>query len=357
MMMRALLATLAVLLFTPGLSAQPIVVKAHGTATIGADGTGSCPGSVVEDACRRATVTAVGTTAIPIDLKISTPASTSIGTVILLNGGGATAYVETAGATAVTLVETLSKTDNFTVIQVACGTPTGATTGGCNVNPSGGGLKTAAGRIPTLIDAIEADSTLHLAGTPICVAGQSGGGLLAGYAPTHYGSTNIDLLITSGGPAFTREDYHCEGRTNATWSAILDARQLSGTGGGATGIPDLTDNAFGFNGARGDCAFGSNRGVVPWRADSIISAGADYRLPHTKWIFAFGATDTTTIVVPMARLLQDEIAAYNGGATCASGDNSVCYEHTAAATPHQIYSTANGTALIRTDLLVDCVNR
>jgi hypothetical protein len=159
------------------------------------------------------------------------------------------------------------------------------------------------------------------------------------------------------GPAITREDYHCEHLTRPEWVTVMTSRQLSGTGGGATGIPDLTDNAFGFNGTRGDCAFGSNRGVVPWRADSIISAGADYRLPHTKWIFAFGATDTTTIVVPMARLLQDEIAAYNGGATCASGNNSVCYEHTAAATPHQIYSTANGTALIRTDLLVDCVNR
>ena len=339
------------------IASQPIIVRAHGTATIGADGTGSCAGSTTADLCRRAAVTAVGTTAVNIDLKVAVPSVTSIGTVVFLNGGGATAYTESAGASAATMITTL-KADGFTVIQTACAAPTGGSATGCNVNPSGGGLKTAAGRIPTLIDAIDADSALHLSGTPICVVGQSGGGVLAAYGMVHYGmGSKVDLLITTGGPSMTREDYHCEGRTNTAWSAILDARQLSGTGGGAAGIPSFTDDAFGFNGAAGPCAWQTNRGNVPWRQDSIISDGADYRLPNTKWIFTFGASDTVTIVVPMARLLEDQIAAFNGGSTCASGSNTACAERTVAATPHAVASTANGTAQIRSDLLADCINR
>lgn len=347
------------LLLSSLLAGQPIVVRPHGTASIGTNGTGTCSG-VTTDACRLATVSAVGTTPVNVTLAISTPASTSIGTVVFLHGGGATAFPDhaaAAGATAATLMDTLAKTDNFTVIRAACGIPTGASATGCNINPSGGGLKTAAGRIATLIDAIEADSALHLSGTPICVVGQSGGGVLAGYAPTHYGSTNIDLLITTGGPSMTREDYHCEGRTNAAWSAILDARQISGTGGGAAGFPDFTDAAFGYNSTRGPCAWQTNGGSVPWRQDSIISDGADYTLPHTKWIFTFGVNDTVTIVVPMARLLEDQIAAYTGGATCASGNNTKCSEHTVASTGHVVLATANGTAQVRTDLLADCINR
>lgn len=338
------------------LASQPIVLQTKGTASIGADGTGSCAGSTTADRCYRATVTAHAATVTTIDLKVAVPSGTSAGTVLLFNGGQASSFVESAGADATTLIGTL-KSDGFTVVQVACRTPTGSSVAGCYVNPAGTGLKAAAGRIPTLIDAIDAHATLHPTG-PICGVGQSGGALGMSYGVVHYGGGDkLDLLITTGAPPITREDYHCEGRTNATWSAILDSRQLSGTGGGANGIPDITDDAFGWNGVRGNCYWQTNAGSVPWRADSLISAGADYRLPHTKWVFLFGATDTVTIVVPMARMLEDEIAAYNGGSTCASGSNTACSETTVAATPHNVFSTANGTAAIRSALLADCVSR
>ena len=349
----------SILLFGAELGAQPVIVQPLGSATIGADGTGSCPGNVVEDRCRRATVTAAGVEAIPIDLKIQLPASTSIGTVVFLNGGGSTQPIEVHGAPAESMITTLAQTHHFTVIQASCGIPTGATQTGCNVSMAGTGMKKAAGgRVATLLEAIDQDAELHRPGTPICVVGQSGGGIWAAFAVLHYGMGRIvDLVITTGGPAFTRTDWHCEGRTNLEWSAILDARQLSGTGGGAAGIPDIVDNAFGWNGARGDCAHQSNRGAVPWRADSVISAGADYRLPSTKWIFLFGTSDTITIVVPMARVLEDLIAGHNGGASCASGNNATCLEQTVSGTTHFVPASTNGANQIVADLVAECVSR
>lgn len=340
--------------------AQPIIVQPHGTYSVGADGSGSCTGSTTADRCYRATIGAVGVASTTVDLKVAVPSGASIGTVVFLLGGGSGGFMESSGADATTLVGTL-KTDGFTVVQGSFRTPTGSTVTGINVAPPGSGVGLKAnggGRAATLIDAIDVHSTLHPAGTPLCLVGQSGGGMWWAYAMVHYGAgSQVDLIITTGGPAITREDYHCEHLTRPEWVAIMTSRQLSGNGNGSTGIPALSDDAWGYEGAHGPCYYATG-GVFPWRQDSILSDGADFRLPHTKWYFIFGATDFPDIVVPMARMLEDHIVAWSGSAeTCASSNNPVCIEQTAASTPHNVYSTSQGTAAIRTALLADCVNR
>lgn len=343
-----MIALLLLALGQPAITPAPLAV---GSASIGADGSGSCAGTLTADRAIRATVTAPNAEAITADLCVYEPtggANASVGTVLLYAGGGACGSWAAQGATASAMISTLQAL-NYRMIEVRWRTQGGASTCGWNVNLAGTGVTAAAGRFATLhhgTGGIYSTSSLRRAGTPLCPVGQSGGGHGGIYDLTRYGGASyLALVVAGGGPALGRIDWHCEGRRNWAWSAFCDARQVSGTGGPCIGIPSFVDDAYGWNGGSGPCAFGANEGL-PWLEDSIDSPLALFQW-GTKVRFFVGGTDTMDVAVPLGRKVYDRALAENSAATIS--------ETVVASTPHAVASTAAGATAMVNAIVADCV--
>lgn len=342
---------LAAILLTVAL-AQPIQVLTPGTGVVGAEASGTCPGTLTPDHCYAIALTGILAANQTAHAAVFVPSGTSLGTVVLMNGGGATVPVDVNGASSQTMVTDLVASGRV-VVELYFGIPTGGTQPGWQSNPTkwangGGGMMRAAGRGVGAFTAIRDNSTMHPTG-PMCVAAQSGSGVLVAYAVTHFRLGSLfKAIVTGGGPAMVHEEQNCYGRELPSYAPICDTRQLTGTGAGCNGIPSFVDDAWGWDGASGECARQSDGDGVPWHNDSVVSPGADYRLPAgVTWRFIFGATDHPDVAVVQARVFQDQLGYYNGGTPWT--------EVQAAATPHNIYTTTAGAQQVVTYMESDCL--
>src|SRR5437016_8866118 len=162
-----------------------------------------------------------------------------------------------------------------------------------------------------------------------CISGNSGGSSQVGYALSHYGLDDIlDVVVPSGGPPHSALAKSC--MTNAGQECYwFDPGTL-----------EFIDRGFGFFDNNGPAVRHDASFVPRWLQESVSTGGNDYFHPTTRVNFIIGEND------PAMQCISSDY--YNRLRT--NGTPLLAYQ-IAPGTPHPVYSTDIGRAMIKAAIL------
>jgi hypothetical protein len=335
-----LLVTLAVVLVACGGGGSSTSTVQPPTGTPNQLGTATstsvaCPASntvppVVGSACFTLTLSCPGVANYNADIKVTNPASASVGTVIYTTGGGANQLYEdqfTFGNVAINNVVQA----NYTAVQTNFNDTSLGNTGW--LDGPGGPLLLSC-RWATLAQWVH--DNVRAGSTPLCATGNSGGAGVIAYALSRFGEDSIfNLVVPTGGPPFTRIDYGC--RCSQQTVQTTDCAGVQGTCYG-TDANMFLDPAY----RNTNC---SNPGATPdtaqWQADSILSSDGKSVLNYkTPVHFIFGSLDSGS-----------------GSALAVLWENAITSQHSHACVadaPHEIADVLDGAQAVATELTTNC---
>ncbi len=231
------------------------------------------------------------------NVKVLSPSTTPIGTVVMTAGGGDASYYEYAPGYGNYIVNNVVAS-GFTVAETQF---PGSSGNGWLEGPATDGPRALACLYSTLVEWIYAN--IHQANTsaPYCATGESGGAAAISYSLSHYGLGSIYKMVElDSGPPFGRLDYGCLCKGSSPVSPCgTRNRSCYGTG---TTAERLTEAAYGNQ----DCAAHTATDATLWDNDSISSPDASYSYPNTYVRFLFGGKDTSS-AVPQGLLFANQI--------------------------------------------------
>ncbi|HEV2380408.1 MAG TPA: hypothetical protein VG206_11510 [Terriglobia bacterium] len=242
-----------------------------GTVTF--HGRTGCPaGAITGTVCQSITVSCPGIPDLKATLGSASPSGTAKGTIILLNGGPGTKFFKNSNFADTYLA------DGFNVAELAWATDW--------ASANGAGVKSAACRpatvFKTIFDTVQRGSRT----TGFCGQGISGGAAALAYSLAHYGFGDYFDYVVMAAPALARMDYGCDaalytGAPRDLCPLLPNAPFAYASGKLVNGWEDTTTCAA-ENPLPSD--------ISRWRADSIVSSGANYSYPHTAISWYFCAT-------------------------------------------------------------------
>jgi len=264
----------------------------------------------------------------PVLLKVSTPATSSKGTVLFTTGGAGNDFYQDHfqfGSTAVADVVNAS----FTAVQIAF---TAGSTGWLT-GPAADGPLTLSCRWATTAQWVH--DNVRQPSTAFCATGNSAGAGVIAYALARYGQGSIfDYVVPTGGPPFSRIDEGC----------ICNGTMIN------TSCVGPVDPCYGLNAnmfldpayENGHCSNHDTSDVPLWQKDSILSSDGKSVLnyPNTRVHFIFGGLDTTPGIANAA-LWQQAITSQN---------DFECVQDA----PHEIADALDGAQAVANDLIAQC---
>ncbi len=275
------------------------------TGTVTVLGPTSCPaGAATGAGCKSVRVSCAGLPDLDATLGVARPSGTVSGTIILVNGGPGTTFLNDGFAD--TYVN-----DGFNVVQLAWASDW--------ASANDAGVKSAACR-PASIFKYAFDVVQQRSRTiGFCGQGISGGGAALAYALAEYGMSNyFDYVALAASPGVSRMDYGCDPSLY--------------TGGPRNLCPLLTNAPFAYpSGRKIDGWEGTTTCAKPnplpsdidrWTTDSIVTTGATYNYPHTAMSWFFCATPgSITETTGQGSFLTDQVVPLNTppDANCYSG--------------------------------------
>ncbi|HEY6763663.1 MAG TPA: hypothetical protein VI386_02740 [Candidatus Sulfotelmatobacter sp.] len=258
---------------------------ALGTAT----GTSiACTGKgIAGGICYSVALTCPNVISVTANVKVLSPATTPLGTVVMTAGGGDVSYYEYApgyGNYIVTNVVAAGYTAAETQFP-------GTTTNGWLEGPATDGPRSLACLYSTLVEWIYTNIHQSNTSVPYCGTGESGGAAALSYSLSHYGLASIFKLVElDSGPPFGRIDYGCM-CNGLSPKSPCGTRNKSCFGASST-AQRLAEAAYGNT----DCTNRVATDVTLWDHDSISSPDASYSYPKTDVRFLFGGLDTSSAV-------------------------------------------------------------
>jgi len=262
-----------------------------------------CPadsnGGLANGTCYSMTVSCDQVAPMTAYLKVNTPASTPVGTVIFIVGSGGNGLYDSYWTYGYETVETVSKA-NFNTVQVSFGAPFVTT------QPNGwlqgpGGVRRLACRYATLANWVYNNASTinsNTAGqTPYCATGNSAGAGAVAYAATEYNLAPILTMIEpTGGPPMTRMDWGC-----VCTSQMGPMDQCSGSAPSSmcysTADAQILDAAYYPQTAK--CSGGLATNTNLFASDSILdqpNLTEPLPLPNTTVSIVLGGADSTSAV-------------------------------------------------------------
>jgi Big-like domain-containing protein len=307
-----------------------------------------CPSSPIGGICYQVAISCPNINNFNGYVKVTSPASTPVGTVVFSTGGNGTALYESFNNGPMTLNAVLQ--GGFTLAQISWGEPfTANQPEGWQTGP--GGIRAVACRYATLAQWIY--NNIHLASTsaPFCATGNSGGAELIGEALTHYGMgsgavpglAHFAMVEPTSGPPFARQDWACDclssngvatdpcGRTTNFCVSLSDAQKFVDPAY-APDIPNACSSEVQNHTTQYDSIF-LNDGVVG-PPDSVLN------YPNTVVNFLYGTLDDTT--------------APNQGHLWASQIQSTVHESCVTTAAHNLPDDFAGAQQVATDILNLC---
>jgi hypothetical protein len=297
-----------------------------------------CPATpLATDECLEVDITGcAGIANSSVVLKVTNPAGTPLGTVVLGTGGDGRGFYEgvfqpSAGPRLIAPLVQMG----YRVVQRAW-LPSGWSDG------PGGAAKLAC-RPATMYAAIH--DRFGAPDQAYCVSGNSGGSVEASFALAHYGLEALfDLAVPTAGPPMGRIDIGCLGATaEPGWDTQCADLHVCGPGSAQceyTGLGvQLIDSMY----ASMDCMMKDASMEQTWYEDSVVNDLGDYDYPNTEVRFVYGNMDCSE-AVPLGRLYYEEI----------SSAKMIAFVSTA---PHAVPADSNGADQILMDILQGCVRR
>lgn len=253
-------------------------------------GPATCPAGATQGAaCTNVSVSCPRVPDLTATLSEAFPTATAKGTIILVNGGGGTAFFNSGFANTYL-------NDGFRVVQLAWTTDW--------EDANGVGLVRASCRNATLFryafyTVQGADHT-----TGFCAQGTSGGGAAIAYALAQYKlSDYFDYVVIGAGPGVARLDYGCD-------KALY-------TGPALNLCPLLTTAPYAFtSGVKVDtwentttCAVKQplQSDIDKWAADGLVTRGGNYTYPKTAMSWYFCVTPPVNNSTGQGKLLIDQV--------------------------------------------------
>ncbi|HEV2424530.1 MAG TPA: hypothetical protein VGZ29_06865 [Terriglobia bacterium] len=234
---------------------------------------------------------------IPYDaiVKVTSPASASIGTVIFLSPAGGEEFYDAAFAPyGSQIIKTVVKAGYNAAQIVYLNTVAGWTTG-----PAADGPLALACLPATSMQWIH-DNVLGT-GTPLCATGNSGGAVQIAYALAEYGLGSIFSMVEpTSGPEFARLDNGCSPAGKYTACAICGYGTESETFGSGAAAQDVDPAYTGNTLGNGPCTHdvgGSTEYAKQLHDDSILSdlySSPTLSFPATNIRMAFGGLDANS---------------------------------------------------------------
>ncbi|HEY3974849.1 MAG TPA: hypothetical protein VGM18_17720 [Candidatus Sulfotelmatobacter sp.] len=327
---------LVVALSSLGLAAQaddkitdsPATVLPLGTVEV--LGSVSCPqGAATGATCHSINVICPGLPDLTATLAQTLPTVKAKGTIILMNGGGGTTFLNSGFANDYV-------TDGFRVAQLAW-TSDWEDTGGI-------GLKTAACRGATvfkfIFDKIQGGS--HT--TAFCGQGSSGGAGALAYSLAHYGMSNyFDYVVIAGGPGVARVDYGCDGSLYTGPPLNLCSQLTSApyvyTYPGNVNLWENTTTCLTANPPQVD--------IDRWASDSVISTGGNFSYPKTSMSWFACVTPPVNNTTGQAKFLSSQVVPKNSppDVNCYSG---ICKGEA-------VWQDPGAFSLTHSEMLANCV--
>lgn len=308
-----------------------------GTSLINMVGPGQCgPMTAVPTSrCFRVAVACPGIAPADVLLKVSDPTVPVRGTIVFGTGSGGNAFYESFGAPAINGILLPLLNQGYRIVQRNWAqAPYGWLTG------PGGTLRLAC-RYSTLLERIH--TTIHTGGG-FCATGNSGGSAEISYGLAHYGMGRLlDLAVPTAGPPMARIDYGCLGTAVAGWGAQCAALATCPVNASCeyTGPPQELLDATHDGGT--DCRTRNPALEATWRAESVMSEGAELSYPQTTVRFVYGTADCTE-AAPIGRLYASAITS-DAGIVIVQG------------APHPTPTHDGGAAAIFQFLSNECVQR
>jgi hypothetical protein len=224
-------------------------------------------------------------------IKVTAPASTAKGTVILAVGNGGTGWYDQFYQQGATVVSNLVNA-GFTAAQINFPTPT---TGGQGWLTGPGGPRKLACRYATTALWIYNTATIHQGGTggPLCATGNSGGSAAIAYALAHYGLGSIFSMVEpTSGPPMSRLDQGCLcGVAPITVGTDACGKTLSPCYPAPVAQTQI-DPAYGNN----DCSTANQSAASTFLNDSVMSSDAMLLYPKTDVHVLYGGQDTSSAI-------------------------------------------------------------
>src|ERR1700685_3406935 len=205
----ALALSISVLAQIPSLWAQQKTPKASphdalgtATSTSAACATHGLPGGT----CYDVALTCPNVANVTANVKVLSPTSTPLGTVVMTAGGGDASYYEYAPGYGSYIVNNVVGA-GFTVAETQF---PGASGNGWLEGPATDGPRSLACTYATLVEWIYTNIHQSNTSAPYCATGESGGAAAISYSLSHYGLASIlTLADLDSGPPFGRIDYGC----------------------------------------------------------------------------------------------------------------------------------------------------
>lgn len=266
-----------------------------------------------------------------VNLKVTNPTGTSIGTVVVQIGGSGTGSGEANTYGAVRFLEPIVDA-GYQLVQIMW-IGGGATDNGCW---EGSAAATAFGgdgipdgplgcgaRFATLTRALAADSRYHRAGTPFIGVGFSGGSSALAYACSRFGGCDpitgwFDGIVLLSGPPISDLERGCAGATVPGWlSTDCPALRLVSPSGGCVHTPTGVSGPFvarTWSTQIDWCssqAGSSDPGIGGMAYSSIFGGFAARRYPYTVVRAGYARADSSE-AVPLGRWITHQMHGANG---------------------------------------------
>jgi hypothetical protein len=238
---------------------------------------------------------ATGAPALGATIAITAPSASTIGTVVVFNGGLGTTMAPP---------QPQYVSAGLRTIQVQWDTAW--------ENTPTLGILAAACRPATLLEWAFRNPHQASRTAAFCAQGASAGSGAISYAVSHYGMGDyLDYANLVSGPPFGRIDYGCAPSTYsgppralcAGMPGALSPAPYAFHDGPAMGIVDPGENTATCSSANPPSA-----DIARWAADSIVSPGAIYNYPSTPLRFYFCTSPTTNEVTGLGSFFYEQIA-------------------------------------------------
>ncbi len=268
--------------------------------------------------------------------KVTSPAGTPVGTIMLTGGGNGTGMYEdyTFGDTTVNNVVAAG----FTAVQTSFGGPfTDKTPQGWQTGP--GGIRRLACRYATLANWVY--STIQNDNTkPLCATGNSAGGQLISETLAHYGTDSIFSMVEpTSGPPFSDMEKACicgsdagpiQGACGTTVDQCLAVKDAQ----------NYVDPAYSAPICSQSLSTHSTANQAQFISDTIQSPDAVLNYPHTFLNSVFGGKDTSSAVT-LGPDYMSHIISTKGMACVADA-------------PHSVADVLDGAQQVANDLITGC---
>jgi hypothetical protein len=225
-------------------------------------------------------------------VKVTSPSSSPIGTVIFSGGGTGVGLYEhyVFGANALNSVLQAG----YTAVQTSFGGPfTTSTPNGWVTGP--GGVRRLACRYATVMRWVYDKVHRANAAQPLCATGNSAGSQMIGESLAHYGVDRIVSMVeASSGPPYSRLDYGCV--CNAPPKLGPCGEGLVSQCVAADDAKEFIDPAYSSPICSSAQTTHDTTNAPEFISDSIPSPDATLGYPHTYVHFAFGDLDRSSAV-------------------------------------------------------------